>query len=104
MQQSWEEAIKAYQNAVALDQGDHDASYNLALVKQYVEEIKELREAARRAKEAADDASRHANYHRALEIIDQLLQGNPVGKQFQDFEKKLKDIDGIATPNTPAQP
>jgi len=104
MQQSWEEAIKAYQNAVALDQGDHDASYNLALVKQYVEEIKELREAARRAKEAADDASRRADYHRALEIMEQLLQANPTAKQFQDFTKKLKDIDGIATPNTPAQP
>ena len=104
MQESWETAVQAYQNAATLDPGDHDASYNLALVKNYVEEIKQLREAARRAKEAADDATRRANYHRALEIMEQLLQTNPTAKVFQDYVKRLKDIDGITTPNTPAQP
>jgi Ca-activated chloride channel family protein len=104
MQESWETAVKAYQNAVALDKGDLDASYNLALVKNYVDEIIQLRELARRAKEAADDATRRANYHRAMEIMEQLIQTNPTAKQFQDFAKRLKDIDAITTPNTPAQP
>ncbi len=100
MQESWETAIKYYQNAVALDKTDHDATYNLALVKNFVDQIVQLREAARRAKEAADDATRSRNYHRAVEIMDGLVQQNPTAKQFEDFVKKLKDIDGIATPNT----
>lgn len=99
MQESWEAAIKYYQNAAALDKNDHDATYNLALVKGYVEQIVQLREAARRAKEAADDATRRRNYHRALEIMEALAVQNPTAKQFEDFTKKLKDIDAIATPN-----
>jgi Ca-activated chloride channel homolog len=101
MQESWETAIKAYQNAVALDKGDHDASYNLALVKNFVDQIVQLRELARRAKAAADEDARRRNYHAALEIMQQLLQNNPTAKQFQDFAKKLKDIDDIATPPQP---
>ena len=58
-------------------------------------------EEERRAKEAADDATRKRNYHLALQIIEDLLQKNPLGKQFQDYAKKLKDIDAIATPNQP---
>ena len=100
MQESWETAIKYYQNAVALEKADHDATYNLALVKSFVEQIVQLREAARQAKEAADAATRSRNYHRAVEIMDGLVQKNPTAKQFEDFVKKLKDIDGIATPNT----
>jgi Ca-activated chloride channel family protein len=103
MQEAWETAIKYYQNAVALDKADADAAHNLALVKKFVEQIRELREAARRAKEAADDATRSRNYHRAVEIMDSLLKANPTAKQFEEFTKKLKDIDAIATPN-PGQP
>ncbi len=101
MQESWETAIKAYQNAVALDETDPDAAYNLAFVKHMVEQIIQLREAARRAKEAADDDVRHRNYHRAVEIMEQLLQTNPTAKPFQDYAKRLKDIDEIATPHQP---
>ena len=101
MQESWETAIKAYQNAVALDKNDRDATYNLAFTQRNVEQIVQLREAARRAKEAADDATRKRNYHLAVEIMDDLLQRNPTAKQFQDFAKKLKDIDAIATPHQP---
>ena len=101
MQEAWETAVKCYQNAAALDKTDADAGYNLALVKRFLEQIVQLREAARRAKEAADDATRHRNYHQAREIMDQLLQNNPTAKPFQDFAKKLKDIDEIATPHQP---
>jgi Ca-activated chloride channel family protein len=101
MQQSWEAAIKSYQNALTLDKNDADATHNLALVKNYVEQLVQLREAARRAKESADDATRRRNYHRALEIMESLMQKNPTAKQFQDYTKKLKDIDAIATPTQP---
>ncbi len=101
LQQSWETAIKDYQNAVALDKHDPDAAFNLAFVKRNVEQIKLLREAARRAKEAADEATRRRNYHQALEIMESLLQNNPAAKQFQEYAKKLKDIDAIANPSQP---
>jgi len=101
LQELWETAIKDYQNAVALDMNDPDAAFNLAFVKQSVEQIKQLREAARRAKAAADEATRRREYHQALEIMENLLQKNPAAKQFQDYAKKLKDIDDIATPSQP---
>lgn len=37
---SWEEAIKAYGDALALNNGDEDARYNLELVKRKLEELK----------------------------------------------------------------
>ncbi len=98
MQEQWETAIKYYQNAATLDKTDRDASYNLAFAKKCVEQIVALREAARRARAAADSATRQRNYHQALEIMQQLVQNNPTAKQFEDFVKKLKDIDDIATP------
>lgn len=101
MEESWKTAIKAYQNAVALDKTDPDAAYNLAFVKHIVDQIAQLREAARRAKEAADDSVRRNQYHRALEIMEQLLQTNPTAKPFQEFVKRLKDIDEIVTPHQP---
>jgi Ca-activated chloride channel family protein len=102
IQNHWEEAVKNYQNAVTLDKTDVDATYNLEFAKHSVEQIKQLREAARQAKQAADAATRQHNYHRALEIMQGLLQNNPLGKQFEEFTKKLQNIDAIANP--PAQP
>ena len=49
----------------------------------------------------ADAATRGRNYHRALEIMEELMQNNPTSKPFQEFTKKLKDIDAIATPIQP---
>ena len=98
IQNHWEEAIKSYQNAVALDKTDADAAFNLAFAKNGVEQIKQLREAARQAKEAADADVRRRNYHRALEIMQALLKQNPLGKQFEEFTKKLQNIDAIANP------
>ena len=75
-----------------------DAAYNLAFVKKQIELIGELREAMRRAKLAADDAVRRNEYHLALQIMESL--NNPIAtKKFQDYTKKLKDIDAIVTPH-----
>ena len=101
IQNAWETAIKSYERASQLDTNDVDAAHNLTLVKNYIAEIKELREAARKAKEAADEATRRRNYDYALAIMEDLAKKNPMAKQFQDYVKKLKDIDDIANPHQP---
>ncbi len=99
MEETWKEALTSFQRASELNTNDVDAIYNLGFVKKRIELIAEFREAARRAKQAADEATRQRNYHQALEIMSGLLQKNPTAKQFQDYVKKLKEIDDIATPN-----
>jgi tetratricopeptide (TPR) repeat protein len=101
LQETWETAIKSYERAAMLNTNDVDAAYNLAFAKKGVEQIKEFREAMRRARADADAAVRRRNYHRALEIMERLMQNKIAAKQFEDFTKKLKDIDAIATPNQP---
>ncbi len=101
LQAAWENVIKIYERAVDLDKQDADAVFNLEFVKKQVEQIKLFKEAMRRAKSDADSAVRQRNYHRAVEIMDQLLQNPVAKKQFEEFTKKLKDIDAIATPHQP---
>ena len=101
LQESWAEAIKQYQHALALDKTNPDATFNLAFVETRVKQIILMRELAKRAKEEADDATRRRNYRHAREIMEQLLQSNIAAKPFEDFTKKLKDIDAIANPTQP---
>jgi Ca-activated chloride channel family protein len=100
MTESWTNAVINYAHAVQLNTNDVDAAWNLAFVKQQLDLIAQLREAMRQAKMEADDAVRRAQFHRALEIMEQLAQNKIAAKQFQDYTKKLKDIDAIATPNS----
>ena len=99
MAETWTNAAKSYAHAVLLNTNDVGAVYNLAFVKNQIDLIVQLREVMQRAKMAADDAVRHAEFHRALEIMEQLAQNKIAAKQFQDYVKKLKDIDAIATPS-----
>jgi len=101
LQETWETAIKSYERAATLNTNDVDAAYNLAFTKNGVEQIKAFREAMRRARADADAAVRQRNYHRAVEIMDALMQNKIAAKQFEEFTKKLKDIDAIATPHQP---
>jgi len=101
LQTAWEAVIKIYERAVALDKQDADAAFNLAFVRKSVEQIKEFRELMRRLKGDADTAVRERNYHRAVEIMESLMQNQVAAKQFEEFTKKLKDIDAIATPHQP---
>jgi Ca-activated chloride channel homolog len=98
MEQAWTEAAKSYAHAVQLNMKDPDAAYNLAFVTRQIELIRQLREAMLRAKQSADEAVRRDEFHRALEIMESLK--NPIAaKKFQDYVKKLKDIDAIDTPS-----
>jgi Ca-activated chloride channel family protein len=100
MEQTWQQAVRNYERAAELNTNDEDAAYNLDFVKRQIDLIAQLREAMRRAKLAADDAVRLNEYHRALEIMESL--NNPIAaKKFQDYVKKLKDIDAIVTPHQP---
>jgi Ca-activated chloride channel family protein len=100
LEESWQRAVKSYQHAAGLNTNDTDAAYNLAFVKKQIGLIAQLREVMRRAKQAADEAVRRNEYHRALEIMESL--NHPIAaKKFQDYTKKLKDIDAIVTPSQP---
>jgi len=103
LQAGFETAEKSYARAVELNTNDTDAVYNLAFAKDTVERLKELREILRRAKQEADLAVQRAEFHKALEImgpIQSRLQNSVAGKQFQDYTKRLKQVDDIATPHT----
>ncbi len=97
LQDGLEAAEKIYGRAVNLNTNDADAVFNLNFTKNAIEQIKAFKEAMRRAKSEADAAVRRAEFHRALEIMLP-LQKTIAAKQFEDFTKKLKDIDDIATP------
>lgn len=100
LEESWQRAIKSYEHAAELNTNDTDVAYNLAFVKKQIGLIAQLRETMRRAKQAADEAVRRNEYHRALEIMESL--NNPIAaKKFQDYTKKLKDINAIVTPSQP---
>ncbi len=100
MTETWTNALQSYAHAAQLNTNDVDAAFNFGFVKSQLDLIAQLREAMRRAKMDADDAVRRAQFHRALEIMEQLTQNKIAAKQFQDYTKKLKDIDAIATPDS----
>jgi Ca-activated chloride channel family protein len=99
MAETWTNAVQSYAHAVQLNANDLDAIYNLAFVRRQIGLIEELREAMRQAKLSADEAVRRAEFHRAFEIMEQIAQNKIAAKKFQDYIKKLKDIDAIVTPN-----
>ncbi|HEX3857781.1 MAG TPA: VWA domain-containing protein [Verrucomicrobiae bacterium] len=99
MTETWTNALQSYAHAAQLNTNDVDAAFNFGFVKSQLDLIAQLREAMRRAKLSADDAIRRDEFHRAYEIMEQLTQNKIAAKQFQDYTKKLKDIDAIATPN-----
>jgi len=100
MEETWTQAATSYAHAAQLNTNDLDAAYNLTFVKRQIGLIAQLREAMRRAKQSADEAVRRAEFHRALEIMESL--NSPLAaKKFQDYIKKLKDIDAIVTPHQP---
>jgi Ca-activated chloride channel family protein len=97
---AWKEASQSYAHAYQLNTNDVDAVYNWNFVQKQLTLIAELRAAMLRAKQQADEAVRRNEYHQALQILENL--NNPIAtKKFQDYVKKLKDIDAIVTPSQP---
>jgi Ca-activated chloride channel family protein len=97
-------AEKSYGRALDLNTNDADAAFNLSFTRDAVERIKEFRAMLLRAKNEADQDVRMSEFHQALEIMAPLqakLQKTVVAKQYEDFTKKLKQIDDIQTPQSP---
>jgi len=105
LEEAWKESLKQFNHAVDLDKTDQNAAFNKAFVEERLKQIEMLRELARQAKAAADTATQQRNYRGALEIMTQLMQqAQAVAKPFEEFTKKLKDIDDIINPPSPPVP
>ena len=102
LEQGFDAAAKIYERAVALNTNDVDAAFNLAFSKAAAEQVRAIKAALLRAKGSADAAVQHAEFHTAFTIMQDLEQKYQIAaKQFEEFTKKLKDIDEIATPHQP---
>jgi Ca-activated chloride channel family protein len=102
LEQGFDEAAKIYERAVMLNTNDVDAAFNLKFAKGAAEQVRQIKEALRAAKSSADTAVQRAEFHRAYEIMQTLAEKYKIAeKQFEEFTKKLKDIDDIATPHQP---
>jgi Ca-activated chloride channel family protein len=102
LEQGFDAAAKIYERAVMLNTNDADAMFNYRFAQSAVEQMRALKEALKSAKASADTAVQRAEFHRAYEIMAALAQKYKIaGKQFEEFTKKLKDIDDIATPHQP---
>jgi len=102
LEQGFDAAAKIYERAVMLNTNDADALFNFRFAQSAAEQVRALKAALRSAKSSADTAVQRAEFHRAYEIMQGLAQKYKIAeKQFEEFTKKLKDIDDIATPHQP---
>ena len=102
LEQGFDAAAKIYSRAVLLNTNDADALFNYRFATGAAEQVCALKAALRSAKASADQAVQRAEFHSAFEIMQSLTQKYKIaGKQFEEFTKKLKDIDDIATPHQP---
>jgi Ca-activated chloride channel family protein len=100
LEQGFDAAAKIYERAVSLNTNDVDAAFNLKFAKNAADYIRQIKAALLRGKSTADAAVRRAEFHTAFEIMQELTQKYKIaGKQFEEFTKKLKDIDDIANPS-----
>jgi len=99
LEQGFDAAAKLYGRAVMLDTNDVDALFNYRFAQGAAEQARAIKAALQSAKASADTAVQRAEFHHAYEIMQELAQKYKIaGKQFEEFTKKLKDIDDIAAP------
>ena len=102
LEQGFDAAAKIYERAVMLNTNDVDAVFNFRFAQGAAEQVRAIKAALLRAKSSADVAVQRAEFHTAHEIMQELTQKYKIAeKQFEEFTKKLKDIDDIATPHQP---
>jgi Ca-activated chloride channel family protein len=102
LEQGFDAAAKIYERAVMLNTNDADAIFNYRFAQGAAEQVHALKVALASAKASADTAVQRAEFHRAYEIMSALTQKYKIAeRQFEEFTKKLKDIDDIATPHQP---
>lgn len=99
LEQGFDAAAKIYERAVMLNTNDADALFNYRFAQGAAEQVRAIKAALRSAKASADTAVQRAEFHAAFGIMQSLTQKYKIArKQFEEFTKKLKDIDDIATP------
>jgi Ca-activated chloride channel homolog len=102
LEQGFDAAANIYERAVTLNTNDVDAVFNFKFAKGAAEQVRQIKQALLRGKSTADAAVRRAEFHAAYAIMQDLTQKYKIAaKQFEEFTKKLKDIDDIATPHQP---
>jgi tetratricopeptide (TPR) repeat protein len=102
LEQGFDAAAKIYERAAMLNTNDADAIFNYRFAQGAAEQVRALKAALASAKATADTAVQRAEFHHAYEIMSGLTQKYKIAeKQFEEFTKKLKDIDDIATPHQP---
>ena len=102
LEQGFDAAAKIYERAVMLNTNDTDAIFNFRFAQGAAEQVRAIKAALLRAKASADTAVQRAEFHTAYGIMQELTQKYKIAeKQFEEFTKKLKDIDDIATPHQP---
>ena len=102
LEQGFDAAAKIYERAVMLNTNDADAAFNFRFSLGAAEQVRAIKAALQSAKASADTAVQRAEFHHAHEIMQAMTQKFKIAeKQFEEFTKKLKDIDDIATPHQP---
>jgi Ca-activated chloride channel family protein len=105
LEQGFDAAAKIYERAVMLNTNDADAVFNLKYASGAADYIRQIKAALIRGKNSADAAVRRAEFHAAHEIMSELTQKYKIAeKQFEEFTKKLKDIDDIENPSQQSPP
>ncbi|HST31453.1 MAG TPA: VWA domain-containing protein [Chthoniobacterales bacterium] len=108
------DAAAHYQATLELNPRNEAAKSNLAEVKKKIERLKqhpkkgatpapqlEPSDAAKKAKEKADNAVRQRAYRKALTIMEEQLATDPTTSYYADYIKRLDDINGIKTTDNP---
>ena len=103
-QKQWEQALKSYQNAVALRTNDTDAVFNVRFVNYKLAELREIQRLlaeARKSKQRAEEAVKRRDYETALRIMAPVMTNSATAKEMQDYVQRLQQIHEI---NKPPQP
>ena len=102
LENGFTQAAKTYERAVMLNTNDADAIFNYQYAQTAVAQVRAIKAALANGKASADSAVQRAEFHQAYEIMQQLVTKYQIaGKQFEEYNKKLKDIDDIAHPHQP---
>lgn len=102
----WEEAIRQYEKALDYDPDDHDAKYNIELVRRRLKQLLDMQRPSKESEERkkqADELVAQRQYHQALQIMQQVLEQDPgAQKAYADYTGRLQDVVNIIDGNAPA--
>ena len=105
LEHGFDAAADIFAKAVSLNTNDVDAAFNYQFARNAAEYIRQIKAAMARGKSSADAAVRRSEFHTAHQIMEELTQKYQIAaKPFEEFTKKLKNIDDIENPAQPGVP